>query len=481
MATIYTDLLDEILARVHARNITCDSRRVEAGHVFFLLPGGSQRENVYCREALDRGCRGVVVEKDVREDFYEVFTNSTRNIQVWVVENVRWEFVFALKKLLSLRDNVRPIFAVTGTNGKTTITYLLCHLLDIPTAVMGTIRYDLIEKIIPSQQTTPDLEDLYRMIATLPEHAALAIELSSHALDQGRAYALDIDAAIFSNLTGDHLDYHGDLEQYFLAKRKLFSGENGNVPRRNILNLNDTHGQRLWREFGGVTYGLDNASADYNAMDLQFFADKTTFVLAHRGKEYFFEIPLIGAFNVENVLAVLAAIHESRGIALEHLIERVKTFSRVPGRLQSVKNDREITIFIDYAHTEDGLRKVLESLQGIKRRRILTVFGCGGDRDRTKRPRMMNVACRLSDFVFVTSDNPRHESPEAIFADMKPGILSQDCVIFEPDRAKAIALALQEAQRDDIVLIAGKGHETYQEINDEKIPFSDIDAVKKCL
>ncbi|MDR1906706.1 MAG: UDP-N-acetylmuramoyl-L-alanyl-D-glutamate--2,6-diaminopimelate ligase [Puniceicoccales bacterium] len=464
-----------------AGNITCDSRKVKAGDIFFALPGITHREKFYCREALARGCSGIVIEKNSMENFREIFANNRQNTYAWAVENIRREFVVALKRSLNLLEDVHPTFAVTGTNGKTTITYLLRHLLDIPTAVIGTIQYDLIEKIIPSRQTTPSLEDLYRMLAELPERAALAIELSSHALDQGRAYGLDIDTAIFSNLTSDHLDYHGDHERYFLAKRKLFSGENRSKPKRNIIHLNDTYGRRLSCEFGGVTYGIGDEKADYKGTDLQFFVNKTTFTLEHTGKKYFCEIPLVGAFNVENVLAALTAIHESRGIALEHLIERVKSFPGVPGRLQSVKNTREITILIDYAHTEDGLRKVLESLQKIKQRRILTVFGCGGDRDRTKRPRMMNVACQFSDLVLATSDNPRHETMEAIFRDMAPGIIAGSCVIWEPDRREAIAFALEEAKRGDIILIAGKGHETYQQIGDEKIPFDDVEVARNLL
>jgi UDP-N-acetylmuramoyl-L-alanyl-D-glutamate--2,6-diaminopimelate ligase len=462
-------------------NITGDSRKVKAGDIFFALPGITHHEEFYCQEALKRGCGGVVIEKKSTENFREIFINNGRDVDLWSVENIRREFVLALRQSLDLAKNSHPIFAVTGTNGKTTITYLLRHLIDIPMAIIGTIRYNLIEKIIPAKQTTPDLEDLYRMIAGLPKHAALAIELSSHALDQGRAYDLDIDTGIFSNLTGDHLDYHRNCEDYFLAKRKLFSGENGTKPKRNILNLNDSYGRRLNHEFGGITYGVEHFNGDYNAIDLRFFIDKTTFTLEHEGKKYFCEIPLLGTFNVENVLAAMAAIHESRGIALEHLIERVKIFPGVLGRLQPVKNNREITILVDHAHTEDGLRRVLESLQKIKRRHITTIFGCGGDRDRTKRPRMMHVACQFSDLVVATFDNPRHESIEVIFDDMRRGVIPGSSVIFEPDRQKAIASVLDKAQKGDMILVAGKGHETYQQIGDEKIPYSDVDTINKCL
>ncbi|MDR0590860.1 MAG: UDP-N-acetylmuramoyl-L-alanyl-D-glutamate--2,6-diaminopimelate ligase [Puniceicoccales bacterium] len=479
MAEYGGDILGEIAGEASFRQITCDSRKINAGDIFFAIPGKTRRGCFFTREALERGCWGIVEQADEAEEFRHKFGENGQNFRLWVVDNVRQQFVLALKKSLNISKN--PIFAVTGTNGKTTITHLLRHLMDIPTAVMGTIGYDLIGKTFPAPQTTPNLEELYRMIAALPRHAALAMELSSHALDQGRAYGLALEAAIFSNLAGDHLDYHGSQKCYFLAKRKLFSGENGEKSVRNILNLNDAHGRRLHREFGGVTYGVNCKKADYNADNLQIFETKTTFQLHHRGEQYFCEVPLLGIFNVENVLAATAAIHESRGIPLGDLVKKLKYFPGVSGRLQRVPNGRGLTILIDYAHTEDGLGKVLETLEGIKRRKIITVFGCGGDRDRTKRPKMMAAACRFSDLIIATSDNPRHEAVEAIFGDMRPGIMSGRRALFEPDRKKAMELALSEAQRGDIILLAGKGHETYQQIGDDKIPFDERETVEAIL
>ncbi|MDR1303441.1 MAG: UDP-N-acetylmuramoyl-L-alanyl-D-glutamate--2,6-diaminopimelate ligase [Puniceicoccales bacterium] len=473
------DILDEIAGEASFRGVTCDSRKVEVGDIFFAIPGKTHRGYFFSREALERGCLGIVIQADEVEEFRHAFGENGQKFRLWVVDNVRRQFVLALKKSLNIGKN--PIFAVTGTNGKTTITHLLRHLMDIPTAVMGTIGYDLIGKTFPVPQATPNLEELYRMIATLPRDAALAIELSSHALDQGRAYGLELEAAIFSNLASDHLDYHGDRECYFLAKRKLFSGENGGKSNRNISNLNDAYGQRLHREFGGVTYGVSHKEADYSAENLQIFETKTTFQLHHGGGRYFCEMPLIGVFNMENALAALAAVHESRGIPLGDLAEKLRYFPGVPGRLQRVPNSRGLTILIDYAHTEDGLGKVLATLEGIKRRKMITVFGCGGDRDRTKRPKMMAAACRFSDLVIATSDNPRHEAVEAIFGDMEPGLMSGRRAVFEPDRKKAMKLALLEAQRGDIILVAGKGHEAYQQIGDDKIPFGERETIEAIL
>jgi UDP-N-acetylmuramoyl-L-alanyl-D-glutamate--2,6-diaminopimelate ligase len=277
------------------------------------------------------------------------------------------------------------------------------------------------------------------------------------------------------------LDYHGDREQYFLAKRKLFSGENGCKPAQNILPVNDEYGQRLHRELGGITYGIDCEMADYNGTDLQFFPDRTTFKLRYQSKTYSCEIPLLGAFNVENALAALTAVHVCRQVPLEILLEKLKGFLKIPGRLQRVPNDRGLMILVDFAHTEDGLKNVLKSLQAVKRREIITVFGCGGNRDRSKRPKMMAAVCQGSDVIIATADNSRHEKIEAIFADMKPGILPGSDAIFEPDRTKALGLALAKAKKDDIILIAGKGHEIYQQIGDEKIPFSDAETVKILL
>lgn len=462
-----------------ADQITSDSRKVKPGDLFFALPGILRSGCDFINDAVKRGAKSVICSKEDENKACSNLENLDEKFSFLAVENIHAVFVEALKRTLAIKCH--PTFAVTGTNGKTTITYLIKHLMDLPTAVIGTLQYDLIDKKIPSRQTTPDTEMLYRMIARLPTDAALAIELSSHALDQRRAYGLAIDAAIFSNLTSDHLDYHKTQEAYFLAKRRLFLGDNGYVPKKNIIRKNDPFGERLLQEFCGVSYGVCCPGADYNAHKVQFSLQGTHFQFEHEGEFFDIKMPLIGIFNVENVLAALAAVHEVRKIPLEILCEKIARFQGVPGRLERIPNNRGLTIIIDFAHTEDGLRVVLSSLRQIAKGRILTVFGCGGDRDRTKRPKMMAVACEFSDHVFATSDNSRHESIEVIFHDMDVGRPEHYPVIYEPDRAAAIAQALEQAQPGDTVLIAGKGHEQYQQIGDEKLPFSDKACVMEWL
>jgi UDP-N-acetylmuramoyl-L-alanyl-D-glutamate--2,6-diaminopimelate ligase len=315
------------------------------------------------------------------------------------------------------------------------------------------------------------------MLADLPERAALALEISSHALAQGRIYGLEVDVAIFSNLTGDHLDFHGNRERYFLAKRRLFSGENGPKPGLNLFNDGDPLGRQLRREWGGMGYGIGRGS-DYRGSAMVTGANGVRFLLHHGGKQYGCRLGMIGKHNVENALAAIGAVHQSSGQSLDEIVEKLATFPGVPGRLERIVNAGGPDIFIDFAHTEDGLARALESLRQIKRHHLIVVFGCGGNRDRTKRAPMMRVVCRLADRVIATADNPRHEKITDIFQDMELGIPSGRSVIFEADRRKAIGKALGWAEADDTILIAGKGHEAFQYIGDEKIPFSDQEVVR---
>ncbi|MDR1434783.1 MAG: UDP-N-acetylmuramoyl-L-alanyl-D-glutamate--2,6-diaminopimelate ligase [Puniceicoccales bacterium] len=472
-------ILDSIASDCAISGIADDSRKVKAGNIFFALRGNHFDGIDFIDQAIRRGAAAVVVRKTDEIKARNKLAAWGVSCPFFAVDDVRQALALAAKQFFKIEDGQHSLFAATGTNGKTTITYLLRHLLNRPTALIGTIAYDLIDKILPSSQTTPNALELYSMLADLPRNAAVALEVSSHALDQKRAYGLDIDGAIFSNLTSDHLDYHGNRERYFLTKRKLFSGENGTKPKLNILNGDDPFGWQLYEEFGGITYGIENRKSDYCAYDLQFSENETKFSLKYEEKKYNCRLPVIGQHNVENALAAIAAVHgESSGQSLDEIVAKLVTFSGVSGRLQRIVSDRGSMVFIDYAHTEDGLRRVLENLQKIKHNNIITIFGCGGGRDRSKRPKMMEVACHFSDLIIATSDNSRHEKTEAIFEDMKAGINSKSHVIFESSRARAIEFALREARNRDIVLIAGKGHETYQQIGDKKIPFSDVEIVK---
>lgn len=455
--------MQEIFENRTANDITSDSRRAGPGKIFFALPSRSRSVKDNIRDAIQRGCREVVLSRDDVDAF---------DVQLYVVEDVVNAFAQALRYLLPVENH--PLYGVTGTNGKTTITYLIRHLLQKPTALIGTIVDDLLVEKHAAEQTTPGMESLYRMIAAVPKGAPVAMELSSHGLDQRRPCGLCFDAAIFTNLTSDHLDYHENQEAYFSAKRKLFADDP--KPRHNVFNINDSFGERLWHEFGGLTYGI-NVLSDYQAKNIQMQPDGTSFNLEYQGQCYRLYSPLLGAFNVENALAAIAAVHVVEKVDLEKLCQRLTTFPGVPGRLECVIQKNGVSVFVDFAHTEDGLLRVLQTLKMLKPKRMITVFGCGGNRDRTKRPKMMKVACDYSVLVIATADNPRHEAIESIFQDMRAG-LSCHNVLFESNRQQAIEIALQRAQTGDIVLIAGKGHERYQQIGDQKLPFSDRDCVR---
>ncbi|MDR2807134.1 MAG: UDP-N-acetylmuramoyl-L-alanyl-D-glutamate--2,6-diaminopimelate ligase [Puniceicoccales bacterium] len=484
----YREFLEAITSNDAISGIADDSRKVEMGHLFFALFGNRHRGVNFISEAIKKGAKGIVVQREEVEEAENQLAELGINIAIYVVDDVRQALGLAARQFFQSESKRPFLFAVTGTNGKTTITYLLRHLLDRPTAVIGTIAYDLIDNVLPSSQTTPNGIALYTMLANLPQNAAVALEMSSHALAQKRVYGLKVDVGIFSNLTADHLDYHGHQEAYFLAKRKLFSGENGTKPKLNLLNGNDNYGQRLYTEFGGITYAFENPKNDYYATDLRCTTMGSTFCLHHGDESYDCHLGIIGVHNVENALAAVAAVHTMGNLTLKEIAAKLATFPGVPGRLQKIATAHGVQVFVDYAHTEDGLFRVLESLRRIKilkskerSSRLITVFGCGGDRDRTKRAPMMSVACQFSDAVIATSDNPRHEKMEDIFHDMRAGMKEKISipVIFETDRQQAIHQALTQAQENDIVLIAGKGHETYQQIGDEKIPFNDVDVVNQ--
>ncbi|MDR2200920.1 MAG: UDP-N-acetylmuramoyl-L-alanyl-D-glutamate--2,6-diaminopimelate ligase [Puniceicoccales bacterium] len=477
MAIDFGNFLNAIGIRERVSGIACDSRRVRAGDLFFVLSGYTYNAIDFIEQAVERGSVAIVVQRQDEAEAKSKLEGLGFPVGVYGVDDVRQTLALAAKYFFPI-PHYPLCFAVTGTNGKTTITYLLKHLLDRSTAIIGTVAYDLIHRVLPSTQTTPDPLTFYAMLSDLPENAALALEVSSHALAQRRVYGLEIDVAIFSNLTSDHLDFHGDREQYFLAKRRLFSGENGSRPKLNLFNDDDPFGRRLHGEWGGMGYGLGDRMSDYRGSDVVMTEDGVEFLLWHGGTKYNCSLGMIGRHNVENALAAIGAVHRASGQSLGGIVEKLATFPGVPGRLERVDSGDGPRIFIDFAHTEDGLRRVLESLQKIKRRHLLLVFGCGGDRDRTKRAPMMQVACRLADKVIATADNPRHEKITDIFRDMEKGIPEGCEVIFESDRREAIGEALRRAGTDDMVLIAGKGHEIFQQIGDEKIPFNDRDAVR---
>jgi UDP-N-acetylmuramoyl-L-alanyl-D-glutamate--2,6-diaminopimelate ligase len=379
---------------------------------------------------------------------------------------------------------------VTGTNGKTTTTFLLKHICEragMRCGLIGTVRYEIGERVLPATRTTPealDLQELFAQIVNAGSKAA-AMEVSSHALAQERVRGLEWDAAVFTNLTQDHLDFHGTMENYFEAKARLFTGLAAQQKKKKpvaVVNIDDRYGEKLLtkidKEIAVITYGM-GSRADFRASNYRMEFGGTSYQLDARGKMYLVRVPLIGRFNVANSLAALAAA-TALGVGLREAVLSLGKSPQVPGRLEAVPAKRQFQIFVDYAHTPDALLNVLKTLRELDPRRLIVVFGCGGDRDRQKRPLMAAVVDQNADHAIITSDNPRKEDPDAIIAEVAQGFRSDR---FEKvsDRTAAIARAIELAQPRDVVLIAGKGHENYQEFADHTLPFDDIQVARRAV
>jgi len=375
------------------------------------------------------------------------------------------------------------VTGITGTNGKTTTTFIVEAILRAAgrkNALVGTVEYHLPGEILPAPHTTPESLELNQMFArALATGATEAVmEVSSHALQQGRVFGIPFDAAIFSNLTQDHLDYHGTMAEYFAAKRILFEGCGTEPPRCAIVNADDEYGRELakfsHRRSQVFTYGIEQG--DFHAGSLKMTPQGNNFVLTTPDGPIELRSPLIGRVNVYNVLAACAAAY-ARGCTPDQIAQGIAGMSRVPGRFERVDEGQPFAVVVDYAHTDDALKNLTRLARDFASRsngRVITVFGCGGDRDRSKRPKMGRAAGEGSDFVVVTSDNPRSEDPLAIIEEIIPGLReTRKCFVPEPDRRKAIALAMSKAKPGDIVLIAGKGHELTQTSREGVFPFDD--------
>ncbi|HXX42850.1 MAG TPA: UDP-N-acetylmuramoyl-L-alanyl-D-glutamate--2,6-diaminopimelate ligase, partial [Chthoniobacterales bacterium] len=379
---------------------------------------------------------------------------------------------------------------VTGTNGKTTTTFLIQHICEnagLRCGLIGTVRYQIGDRILPAARTTPESLDLQELLAQILNAGgrAAAMEVSSHALAQDRTRGLEWDVAVFTNLTQDHLDFHGTMENYFEAKAKLFTELGGQQKKRKpvaVVNIDDRYGEQLLaridKKVRHVSYGM-GARADFRASNYRMEFGGTSYQLDARGRSYLVRVPLIGRFNVANSMAALAAAN-ALGIGLREAVTSLGKSPQVPGRLEMVPAKRQFRVFVDYAHTPDALLNVLKTLRELEPRRLVVVFGCGGDRDREKRPLMAQTVDLNADYAVITSDNPRKEDPEQIISEVEKGFRSNRYEKIT-DRAEAIAHAIGLAQPRDIVLIAGKGHETYQEFADHTIPFDDIQVARRAL
>lgn len=462
--------------------ISYDSRRVTAGDCFVCIRGFLSDGRRYAGAAVSSGAVALVYD----EPNEEITRLIGQGIAALQVSDCREALGRASACFFGHPSSALLMVGVTGTNGKTSITHLVADLMEQlghKTAVFGTIANRVGDEVIPASVTTPESLELNRMLALAREKAVhcCAMEVSSHAMALNRVAGIWFDYGIFTNLTKDHLDFHETMEAYFEAKSGFFKL----CQKGLILNADDDHGQKLVERYSSgavpvVTYGID-APADLRATDLETEPGGSRFVLHWQGKAYPVWVPIPGKIYVYNILAALAVLLLEQ-VDPELVAACVGRVKPLRGRLEPVPNTRGFTVLIDYAHTPDGLENAIRSARIFTRGRLITVFGCGGDRDRTKRPQMGAIAGTLSDFAWVTSDNPRKEDPQAIIDEILVGMaaLRERCAV-EPDRARAIAGALASANPGDTVLIAGKGHETYQIIGETKIHFDDREEVLKWL
>jgi UDP-N-acetylmuramoyl-L-alanyl-D-glutamate--2,6-diaminopimelate ligase len=461
-------------------SVAYDSRKVQQGTIFVALRGTKVDGHDFISTAIQAGASAIVAAEAPPEDCTVAWVHVTDTRKALAI--IAAEFYRKPAHHLSMGG-------ITGTNGKTTIAFLVHHLMNkalLRCGLMGTVFYDMGDgQQVPATHTTPESLEIHEHLGRMCDNGCRAaiMEVSSHALDQERVYGIPFRASVFTNLTQDHLDYHETMEKYFEAKTKLFEMAVAQPKGQLIINTDDLWGKKLAIKFQSservVSYGF-GATTDLRAANVRYDLTGTTFELLTAGREFLVRTPLIGDFNVYNTLAALGAAR-AMGANLREAITHLKTTPQVPGRLERITDEtNRFQVFVDYAHTPDALANALRTIRMLRPRRIITVFGCGGDRDRTKRPLMAQAVQSGSDVCIVTSDNPRFEDPKQIIADAVRGFGRKNYVEIE-DRMEAIRSAILNAQPGDIVLVAGKGHETYQEIKGVKHPFDDRRIVHGAL
>jgi UDP-N-acetylmuramoyl-L-alanyl-D-glutamate--2,6-diaminopimelate ligase len=464
-----------------------DSRRVGRGDVFVAMRGEATDGNRYIEAAVAQGAAAVVTDS---REAYEGLRRARREVGAALVERGRRALAEVSSVVMGHPERRLALSAVTGTNGKTTTAFLLESMLRSvgrSCVLLGTIETHVGEEVRVSAHTTPESRDVLEIFAEGVKVGATeaVMEMSSHALEQERVWGLPVDVAMFTNLTQDHLDYHETMERYLAAKTRLFTGVGALPPRVAVINMDDDYGEAM--EDAAVscgeiwTYGMKNRSGrtpEFRAEDVRLAAGATSFEWKTPVGSMQMMSPLTGRVNVDNLMAASCAAL-ARGLSLEEIAIAARGLRQVAGRFQTVPSgETGITVVVDYAHTEDALRNLIalaRELAKARGGRVITLFGCGGDRDRTKRPKMGRVAGEGSDLVVLTSDNPRSEEPMAILEEALAGVrqTSTDCIV-EEDRAGAIAIAIRAARAGDIVLLAGKGHEKVQILKDGTVPFDDV-------
>ncbi|HTD55108.1 MAG TPA: UDP-N-acetylmuramoyl-L-alanyl-D-glutamate--2,6-diaminopimelate ligase [Silvibacterium sp.] len=470
-------------------NVEYDSRRLASGSLFVAMQGGTTDGNQYVSNAITAGAAAIVT--DCHITFNHLALNHP-DLAVAEVSHGRNALALIAANFFAHPDKQLALSGVTGTNGKTTTAFLLDAMLNHAgrkTILIGTIEYHVAGAVRPSPHTTPESRDLLELFREGVDAGATEalMEVSSHALAQGRVYGLPFDVAIFTNLTRDHLDFHGTMESYFAAKRRLFDGTLLSPPRIAVVNIEDTHGAQLAlvaREAGSEIFSYGLVVGEFRAEDIRMAAGGMRFTLQTPTGATPVETRLTGKVNVYNLLAACGAAY-ARGLSLNEIQRGVALLQCVPGRFQTVDAGQDFTVVVDYAHTDDALRNLTALAREFVTEtggNVITLFGCGGDRDKTKRPLMGRAAGEGSDFVVLTSDNPRSEDPKAILQDVLPGLTATGTpYLSEVDRHRAIRLALEKADSGDIVLIAGKGHEKTQTLKTGTIPFDDVEVATEIL
>jgi UDP-N-acetylmuramoyl-L-alanyl-D-glutamate--2,6-diaminopimelate ligase len=466
------------LDQAEAAGLDYDSRRVQAGWIFFAFPGARTDGRQFAADALKRGAVAVVSESPAPEEY------ADRWLQV---AHGRKALAIAARNFYGKPDEKLGLTGITGTNGKTTTAFLVDSVLRAArkvTAMIGTIEYHLAGRVLPAVNTTPESLDLVRMFHHLlhdgGSHATM--EVSSHALALGRVFGLRFHTAIFTNLTRDHLDFHHTMDEYFAAKQLLFTGAGAPPPPFAVLNRDDEYARKLAvpESTEAFWYGL-GADANVRARHISSGFQGLRFEVQSRKVRFPVESRLIGKINVYNILSACAA-GISYGLEPDVIARGIAACAAVPGRFERVDEGQPFVVAVDYAHTDDALRNVISVARGLQPKRVITLFGCGGDRDRAKRPLMGKAAGEGSDFVVLTSDNPRSEDPLDIINDALVGLRRTDTRhIVEPDRTTAIGRAIGEARPGDIVILAGKGHEPYQVLKDKTIHFDDREVARDVL
>ena len=467
------------------QDITADSRAVKPNSLFIALDGATVDGHNYIDKAIEAGAVAVIVSKPVA---------VPNDICVITVFDARQAMMACVPYFFDYPANRMRMIGVTGTNGKTTTTHMIRHILKAQghkVGVIGTVHIMIGDTSYPIHNTTPDVVDLQHILNQMVQEDVTycVMEVSSHALALGRVSGVEFDTAVFTNLTQDHLDFHKTFENYLQAKCKLFEQVSASNQVKGskgaVINIDDAYGHRVVEKTAAptITYStLGNGSL--NASDVHMSTKMSQYTVNYNGESYPVSMNTTGLFNVYNTLAAIGACLQE-GISMEAIDTALKTFSSVPGRFELIEEGQDFAVVVDYAHTPDGLQNILETAKAIKENRIIIVFGCGGDRDATKRPIMGRIAAEYGDRIYVTSDNPRTEDPIQIVKDVEVGVKEalRDGTSYEVivDRREAINHAIHDAKAGDIVIIAGKGHENYQILKNETIHFDDREEARQAL